>query len=467
VKGERRDILTTFSAAVHQNVFLAPGASAIDAIVSISAHEGGRGGPDAVAPGGSVEVIIVDCSGSMAFPSSKIEAARTATAKAINRLREGTWFAIVAGSTQARMVYPEPSIGPDGHAYPGLSRVSVPARAQAREAVGRLDAGGGTAISTWLGLARQLFETRPGAIKHALLLTDGRNESEVASRLTTELERCLGAFQCDCRGFGTDWDRAELQGIADALLGTTDIIPDASHMEAEFEAIIQNAMSKRVGSVFISVLTPLAGQARFFKQVSPEVVDLTEMAVWQQPVGPRGQWEVVTRIDAARPMISLYPTGAWADREEREYHVGLTVPPQSVGPEYEVRAARVGVLVDGAMVTQVPVRATWSDSVDATTRIDPALAHFTGQEELARSIEEGLAARRAGDYQTATHRLGRAASLAQAAGNRETTRLLLRVVDIEDPERGTVKLKTDVSKEDEMTLDTRSRRTVRLNRTYD
>lgn len=459
--------MTTFSAAAHQNVFLPRGSAAVDAILSISAHEGDGSGWSTVALGGSVEVIMVDCSGSMAFPSSKIEAARTATGKAIDRLRDGTWFAIIAGSSQARMIYPEPDLGADGFARPQLAAASTATRAAAKQAVGRLEAGGGTAISTWLGLARQVFETRPGAIRHALLLTDGRNESEEAARLTAELERCLGAFQCDCRGFGTNWDRAELQGISDTLLGTTDIIPNASEMDAEFEAIIQQAMSKRVGSVFISVLTPVGGHVRFFKQVAPEVLDLSALAVWQQPVGPNGRWEVVTKTDSVRPMISLYPTGAWADGEDREYHIGLTVPPQTVGPEYEVRAGRIGVLVDGTMVTQIPVRAAWSDDVDVTTRINPALAHFTGQEDLARSIAEGLAARRAGDYQTATHRLGHAASLAHAAGNRETTRLLLRVVEIEDPERGTVRLKTDVSKEDEMTLDTRSRRTVRLNRTYD
>src|SRR5215468_1049380 len=143
-------------------------------------------------------------------------------------------------------------------------------------------------------------------MKHASLLTDDRNRDAEAGSLTAELERCLGAFQCDCRGFGTDWDRAELQGISDTLLGTTDIIPNASQMEAEFEAIIQHAMSKRVGSVFISVLSPVGGHVRFFKQVTPEVVDLTALAVWQQPVGSSGQWEVVTRIDSARPMISLY-----------------------------------------------------------------------------------------------------------------------------------------------------------------
>ncbi len=458
--------MTTFSAAVHQNVFLPRGSSTVQAVIAVSAREGEsdgwRGARD-----GAVEVVVVDCSGSMAFPSSKITAARTATCKAIDRVRDGTWFAIIAGSTHARMIYPQAGKDDNGLPQPTLARASTATRAAAKDAVSRLDAGGGTAISTWLALARQVFETRPAAIRHALLLTDGRNESEEGDRLRAELERCLGVFQCDCRGFGTDWDRAELQGIADTLLGSTDIIPRAADMEAEFEAIIQQSMSKRVGSVFISVLTPIAGRVQYFKQVSPEVVDLTAMAVWQQPVGPAGHWEVVTKIDPTRPMLSMYPTGAWADAEDREYHLCLSVAPQEVGPEFEVRAARVGVLAEGAMVTQIPVRAAWSDDVDLTTRIDPAVAHFTGQEELARSIEEGLAARRAGDYQTATYRLGRAASLAYAAGNSETTRLLLRVVDIEDPERGTVRLRSEVSKEDEMTLDTRSRRTVRLNRTFD
>ena len=84
--------------------------------------------------------------------------------------------------------------------------------------------------------------------------------------------------------------------------------------------------------------------------------------------------------------------------------------------------------------------------------------------QLAGAIEEGLQARRAGDVETATARLGRAVQLASASGNEGTRRLLEAVVDIDDADRGTVRLKTRVSKEDEMTLDTRSRRTVRLPR---
>ena len=448
--------MTTFSATVHQNAYLHRGTSAVHAVVQVSARSDGS--DDAA---DAAEVIVLDCSGSMGNPWTKMEAARVATSKAVDSLRDGTWFGIVAGTSFARLIYPQPVLGA-GDPVLGLARVSPATRAEARAAVNRLGAGGGTAISRWLAIARELFEARPRAINHTLLLTDGQDEGETKAALTAELERCLGRFQCDCRGFGTDWDQGELRAISDALLGTTDIIPHPSNMDAEFEAIVRRTMSKQVGSVSLQVLTPLGAGIKFFKQVSPEVLDLTDKVTWFQPTGGDGQWQPVGSIDPSRPLISAYPTGAWGG-EDREYHACLTVVPQDVGEQHEVRAGRVAVVVDGQSMARTAIRASWTDDVDRTTRIDRAVAHYTGQQELASSIEEGLEARRVGDAATATRKLGRAAQLAAAAGNESTTRLLLRVVDIEDIERGTVRLTQDVPKEDLMTLDTRSRKTVRLN----
>jgi len=455
--------VTTFSATVHQNVYLPRGTSAVHAIVAVGTGANGADGRRLIGAEEAVEVILLDCSGSMGTPWTKLEAARTATGKAIDQLPDGTWFAIVAGTAFARPIYPEPRFE-GGELVPSLALASEATRAGAKLAIARLGAGGGTAISNWLAMARQLFESRPAAINHAFLLTDGRDEGEERARLTAEVDRCLGLFQCDCRGFGTDWDRRELQAVSDALLGTTDIISEPSQMDSEFEAIMQRSVERRIGALYVQVLTPLGGTVRFFKQVSPEVLDLSERVAWQQPAGPEHQWQQVGAIDPGLPLASTYSTGAWANEEEREYHLCLSVVPQQVGAENELRAARVALIVDGRYVCQTPVRACWTDDTERTTRIDRAVAHYTGQEELARSIEEGLEARRSGDYATATQRLGRAVQLAAASGNEQTTRLLLRVVDIDDPREGTVRLKAGVSKEDEMTLDTRSRRTVRLNR---
>jgi hypothetical protein len=460
-EGEAR--LTTFRARAHQNVYLPRGEEVVHAIVAFEAEDIDRGPYDGQLGADAVEVIMLDCSASMASPMTKLEGARTATCKAIDKLRDGSWFAIVAGTSFARLVYPPQRYEQEASSLsPSLARASATTRQDARESVQRLAANGGTAMSSWLSLARRLFDTCPDAIHHGILLADGQNESEEPERLAAELRRCAGKFECDCLGVGTDWSREELQQISDALLGSTDIIPDPSQMDAVFEAITEKAMSKRVGSVALQLLTPVGGGVSFVKQVSPEVLNLNDKADWRQPYGRDGEWINVQDVDPGKPLMSTYPTGAWARGEQREYHICLTVPAQEAGPEHELRAARVSLLVGGLPAAQVPVRAVWTDDLEKSTRINRTVAHYTGQEELATSIEQGLEARRAGDHRAATQKLGRAAHLAYVSGNEPSTRLLERVVQIEDAERGVVKLRTDVSKEDEMTLDTRSRRTVRL-----
>ncbi|HSR23148.1 MAG TPA: hypothetical protein VLW53_06330, partial [Candidatus Eisenbacteria bacterium] len=243
-----------------------------------------------------------------------------------------------------------------------------------------------------------------------------------------------------------------------------DISPHPSQMGAEFEAIIERRMSKQVRSVMLQVLTPVGGRIRFLKQVAPEVQDLTQMASWMQPGTADGEWRQTGRPDPGRPLLTHFPTGAWSYGEQRDYHVCLEVVPQDVGESNEVRAARISLVGEGAAPTQAPVRAIWTDDAERATRIHEGVAHYSGQAELAGAIEEGLQARRDGDVETATQRLGRAVQLAAASGNEGTRRLLEAVVDIEDADRGTVRLRTRVTKEDEMTLDTRSRRTVRLPR---
>ena len=77
-------------------------------------------------------------------------------------------------------------------------------------------------------------------------------------------------------------------------------------------------------------------------------------------------------------------------------------------------------------------------------------------------IQEGLAAKAAGDEDTATTKLGRAVQLAAETGNDEATSKLRKVVDIADAGTGTVRLRKAVDKVDEMALDTASTKTTRI-----
>jgi hypothetical protein len=145
----------------------------------------------------------------------------------------------------------------------------------------------------------------------------------------------------------------------------------------------------------------------------------------------------------------------------------VQVPGADLGRE--MLAARVSLVVpqdDGSVQTlsQGLVRAVWTDDMTASTSINPQVAHYTGQAELAQVIQQGLDARKTGDLDGATAKLGRAVQLAAASGNADTAKLLSKVVDVVDAAEGTVRLKAKVAEADEMTLETRSTKTVRVKR---
>jgi hypothetical protein len=316
------------------------------------------------------------------------------------------------------------------------------ARAEAKAAVATFWADGGTAMGTWLTLATSVFASVPGlAQKHAILLTDGINQHETPEQLTAAIENARGQFQCDCRGVGADWQVAEVRRIATALLGSVDLIARPEEMAADFEGIIRQSMGRGVAEASLRVWAPQGAQVLFVRQVSPTVEDLT----------PRRQ-----EVNA---LTGAYPTGSWGD-ESRDYHVAVRLPAKAVGQEQ--LASRVQVAVNEAVVAQGLVKAMWSNDDTLTTRIDPAVAHYTGQAELAEAIQDGLAAKAAGDTDTATVKLGRAVQLAAETGNDEATTRLRKIVEIEDAGTGTVRLRRSVSKLDEMALDTASTKTTRV-----
>lgn len=424
--------MAEFTAEVFQNEYLSEGATDVHGVVSVTCAGAGVAGRSSGTE--AAEIIIVDTSGSMDMPPNKIAAARRAAKVAVGEIVDGTWFAVVSGHTVAQMVYPS---------HPGLAKMTDITRREATEAVDRLRSGGATAIGAWITAATELFEQAPAGQRHAILLTDGKIEGEPEGALDAALANAAGRFQCDCRGIGSDWVVDELRTIANALLGTVDIVAKPDDLEADFEQMMKAAMSRGVADVRLRVWAPQGSEVLFVRQVAPQVDDLTSKAM---------------RIS---PLVVEFPTGAWSD-ETRDYHVAVRVPVAPVGNER--LAARVEVVVNDQVQSKALVKAIWSTDTNLTTRIDPAVAHYTGQAQLADVIQRGLAAKSVGDERTATVLLGEAAKLAHDTGNEATTRLLGKVVDVVDVEAGTVRLKQQVAKADEMALDTRSTKTTRIRR---
>jgi len=424
-----------FTVDVFQNEYLPERAREVNAIVTVTSAGSVADGPASAAS--AAEIIIIDRSLSMGMPRAKLKRAREAAAVAIDVIRDGTAFAVVAGAGRAWSLYP------DGG---GLAIADADAKEAAKRSVGRLRLHhSGTAMGQWLRLARELFATREDTLRHAILLTDGQNTTESPAELADAIELCAGVFSCDCRGVGTGWHVDELRKISTALLGSVDIVPDPAGLAADFEAMMQASMAKKVADVALRIWTPQHATVRFVKQVAPTVEDLT------------------ARRTQAAPQVGEYPTGAWG-AESRDYHLCVDVEPGAAGQE--MLAARVSLILSTASGPQVfglgLVRAVWTEDEALSTRINRHVAHYTGQAELAQAIQDGLEARKAGDEDTAAARLGRAVALAHESGNEDTAGLLANVVDVIDPATGTVRLKAKVSDADEMALDTRSTKTVRV-----
>ena len=297
----------SFKVEAFQNRFLALGQTRVDAILQVTAP-GEGGGPTPKAGGPLVLGFIIDKSGSM--NGERIESVKKAVWQAISLLNESSWFFVVAFDAGAHLIVRE-------------SQATAENKRAAGAAIAGIGAGGGTAMSTGLELARQLFARAPDAIRQAVFLTDGKNESEAPGSVHGELARCEGTFQCDCWGVGTDWRVGEVQEIAGALLGKASLIPGPEGIESAFKAAMAKASSKALKDVKLRIWTPAGAEVVFVKQVNPTIEELTSKG------------KVVS------PQVREYMTGAWSSGESRDFQVAINV--KAGGVQDEMLAARPSV----------------------------------------------------------------------------------------------------------------------------
>ncbi|PJE95759.1 VWA domain-containing protein [Streptomyces carminius] len=405
-------------------------------------------------PAEHCEVVVIDCSGSMAHPTlDKIAAARRAAAEAVGMLPDGTHFALVEGTDTARVAYPwgDPST-------PATVAASPATRAEGSRTARVLDAHGGTRISAWLDLARRLLTARPEtAFRHALLLTDGRDEHGRAEELRRVLDDCAGEFGCDVLGIGDDWDAAQLRMIADRLHGRAEaVVTGGAGAAGETGAQLTRLFRELVGAATRRTLPRLAVGVHvgpfltvtLFRQVNPTVADLTDTAVQDG--------------DRLR-----FGTGAWGD-ETRWYELRLRVDPGHAGPgpgsgsdgqpgagepgagTGAVRIASLWLETEGEaagaveLPGEVPVAVRWTDEPPPLTDPGGAGWHFLRHAELGEASRAGSAALVRGDVATAERELGRAVRLADELGDTEQLARLGALVVVENAATGQVRIRDTV-----------------------
>ncbi|MBO0819282.1 MAG: VWA domain-containing protein, partial [Nocardiopsaceae bacterium] len=297
---------------------LAVDARRVDAVITVRAAAAGG---EAVAAAPLAEVLIMDRSLSM-DRGHKIHEAQRAVCVAIDALPDRALFGVVAGESKAEVIFP-----PGG----GLVRAGARTRTEAKERVMALRPEGGTRIGRWLEAAAGLLaaDPAPGAVRHALLYTDGKNEHETAAELDRALAACRGRLVCDVRGLGEDWDYAELLRIAEALNGEAGAVLDSADLAGDFTRLVRKAARMVVPRAYLRLRPDKRFTVASVTQAYPVRADLIQH---RPPGGDEAAAEV--------------PLGPWT-METRRYEVSLRFDPDSV-PADEIRAAAVELLVETA-----------------------------------------------------------------------------------------------------------------------
>lgn len=417
-----------FALDVSQNRYLSVADATLDAILTVTAGEIAVSDSTVAA-----EAILLDCSGSM-HHREKIVFARRAAAAAVDALRDGTLFAIVQGTHHAEMCYP---------AVPRMAVADATTKAEAKGQIHRMQASGGTRMSTWLALAGELLAAHPTAIRHAVLLTDGRNEHETSEELDQALAACDGRFFCDARGIGDDWDPRELRRIVTVLRGTADAVRTEADLVEDFRALATAVMAMVVPDLRIRVTTPPGSSVRLLKQAYPRELDLTGNPARRYETTDGGAvWE--------------FSTGSWAAGESRDFQLSLGVRRDEddpmfedlLGAQVELVAQRAGTDAAELCGPAEAVLVHWTTDPALSSRFDPKVAHYSGQAELNKAVQEGFDAYDAGRRDEAERAWGRAVRLAAESGNVDLSRKLERLVEIVDAPRGVVRLRADLSRGD-------------------
>ncbi|MFD4631241.1 VWA domain-containing protein [Streptomyces sp. NPDC058284] len=384
------------------------------------------------------EILLIDHSSSMVMPPSRLAAARAAAVSALARIPDGSLFALVAGGDRTAMIYPR---------RPGLAVAHTESRAAAEAALHDCTPGGGTAMGTWLERARHLFRDLPAAgaggyVRHALLLTDGKNEPgyETRAELRERVERCARAFTCDVVGIGDAWETEELLLIAGALSGRTRAVADLTRLPGEVAALTGRAAERDVTGLRLRLYHRAGVRPHSFEQVhptraalDPDHVDLS--GVEKGTGGP----------------VEEYALGPYGE-ETRAYLlcVGAPYDPAQLGKE--LLLTEVELDTEGAAALELPdpqpVLMRWTDDADLYSRLDPQVAHYRHEEELHRTFEEACAELKHGRRAAAETLLGTAWRLAVEAGDTAMQEHLRRLVRVRDSAPGAVRLRERIAKFD-------------------
>ena len=383
-----------FGFKVYYNPHISPTTNSFWGVVSIAANEAPETAQETVIS------LICDVSGSM--QGAKFNNMIETTEDLLRTAPDGLMLNVVVFDNDSQEVVPLTLL------QPGVSRESLVQTF--RRNMKQIKIFGGTSMSTGIYQALRAHEAVPGNVsRYGIFLSDGQN-TEPEAQLAAAVKKAAEAHMHLCAyGYGKDWDAQQLTLMAQITQGwMPKAVPEAQALRAEFSALVARIAKTVASDVALQLWTPAGARILSLSQAYPDWVR-GEAA----PQGDDHTWVV--------------PVPPMSAKDHRDFIVHIELA--NVGARVLACKPSVVYVSGGQRVEEKGDQTTWmileqtNDSA-LYNQVNPVVAGYLGQGQLANSTRAMTEALAAGDQAAAERHRTEALEIAQASGNRAMTEIL-------------------------------------------
>lgn len=383
-----------FQFKVYYNPYISPTKNSVWAAVSIAANE-----VQSSAQAAAIS-LICDVSGSM--QGAKFNKMIETVEHLLETVPVGVLFSLVVFDNDAATLVPQLQIQANTNRAELVSTFRRNLRSQ--------KIFGGTAMSKGIFEALKTQGNLPAdVVQYGIFLTDGQNTEDERS-LVKAVQAAGNTHMHLCAyGYGNDWKPEELTQMAQITNGwMPKAVPSPDALAQEFSALVSR-MAKTVASdVALQLWTPTGARILSLSQAYPDWVK-GEAA----PIGDDHTWVV--------------PVPPMSEEDHRDFVVHIELA--NVGARVVACKPSVTYVSGGQRIEEKSDKDSWvilEQSYDEKlfNQVNPVVAGYLGQGELASSTRAMTEALEKGDTASAERHRTQALDIAQATGNRQMTAIL-------------------------------------------
>lgn len=383
-----------FSFKTYFNPHISPTTNSVWGVISVSANE------IAQQSQGVIISLICDVSGSM--QGAKFSNAIATVEDLILNAPNGIALQIVLFDDRADETLPLTVLTPDVNREHLLSMFRRKAK--------QVKMFGGTAMSTGIRSAIQAqSQVRGDFARYGIFLTDGQNTESEATLIDAVADAAATGMHLCAYGYGNDWNPEQLTKMAQVTQGwMPKAVPNPADLRQELTTLI-GRMAKTVASdMVLQLWTPTGANILSLSQAYPDWVK-NEAA----PQGDGHTWVV--------------PVPPMSSKDHRDFVVHIELA--AVGAKVVACKPSVVYVSGRDRIEEKGDQSTWiilqqTHDTALINQLNPVVAGYLGQGQLAASTRAMTEALAAGDAKAAERHRTEALDIAEAVGNRAMTQIL-------------------------------------------